>query len=125
VIEYAGAIFLVVGFVVVLKIAGLVEKATRVIDISKHAVAILRDPAMSDDDKESAMQSHAKQLAGLFLLLTLGGVAAIFLPLAVIWVFDRLELLSIDAVLHVALSWPFIIATTVVIILVLVVKRKR
>ena len=124
-IEYAGAIFLVIGFIVVLKIAGLVEKATRVIDISKHAVAILRDPGMSDDDKESAMQSHAKQLAGLFFLLTLGGVAAVFLPLAVIWGFDRLELLSIDAVLQVALSWPFIIATTVVIVLVLLAKRQR
>ena len=124
-IEYAGAIFLVIGFVFILKIAGLVEKSTRVIDISKQAMAVLRNAELDDDAKESAMQSHAKQLVGLFFLITIGGIAAVFLPIAVIWGLDWLELVSIDAVLDVALSWPFITASSILIVLALVIKRKR
>lgn len=124
-IEYAGALFLVIGFVFILKIAGLVEKATRVISISKQAFAVLRDAGMSDDEKEILMQDHAKQLALLFFLLTVGGIAAVFLPFAVIWAFDLAGWISVDAVLAVALSWPFITATSIVIIVAFVVNRKR
>ena len=124
-IEYVGAIFLVIGFIFILRIARLVDKSTRVIGISKQAVAELRDTEMSDDDKESNMQSYAKHLIGLFFLITIGGIAAVFLPIAVIWGLDRLNLVSIDAVLDVAMSWPFVFATTILIILALVVKRAR
>lgn len=124
-IEYAGAIFLVVGFIVILKISRLVEKSTRVIAISKRAVAELRDVELSDDAKESAMQNHAKQLAGLFVLITMGGTAAVLVPIAVIWGLDQLALVSIDAVFNVALSWPFFVGTTVLIVIMLVVNRAR
>ncbi len=124
-IEYAGAIFLVIGFVFVLKVLKLVEKSTRVVNISKQAVAELRDTELSEDAKEAAMQSHAVQLLGLFVLITIGGIAAIFLPLAIVWGLDRLQLVSLDGVLEVAFSWPFIIAATVLIVLAMVIKRKR
>ena len=124
-IEYAGAIFLVVGFIVILKISRLVEKSTRVIDISKQAMTELGNAEMSDDDKEVAMQGHAKKLVGLFFLITLGGIAAVFLPIAVIWGLERFDLVSVDAVLNVALSWPFLVATTVLIFIVLIVKRTQ
>ena len=124
-IEYAGAIFLVIGFIFILKITGLVEKSTRVIGISKQAVAELRNAELSDDAKETAMQTHSKQLAGLFLLITIGGAAAIFAPFAVIWGLERLNLVSVDGVLGVALSWPFIAASTVLIVIALIVNRKR
>jgi hypothetical protein len=125
VIDYAGALFLVIGFIVILKIAGLVERSTRVIAISKQAIAVLRDEGMSDDEKESLMQGHAKQLAGLFFFLTIGGLAAVFLPFALILVFDQAGWLSVDSVVEVALSWPFITATTVVIVIAVIVSRKR
>ena len=150
-IDYAGALFLVIGFIVILKIAGLVERSTRVIAISKQAVAVLV-PHIEEEKrrggqasqaqakilmatvkgdvhdigkKENLMQSHAKQLAGLFFLLTIGGLAAVFLPFALIWAFDQAGLISVDSVLAVALSWPFITVTTVVIIIAIVVSRKR
>jgi hypothetical protein len=125
VIEYAGALFLVVGFIFILKISELVEKSTRVIGISKQAVADLRNSELSEDEKELAMQTHSKRLLGLFFLITIGGVAAVFLPYAIIWGLDTLDLISLDGVMNVALSWPFITATTVVIVVVLVANRKR
>lgn len=124
-IEYAGAIFLVVGFIFILKVAKLVEKSTRVVSISKQAVAELRDAELSEDTKEAAMQSHAVQLLGLFVWITIGGIAAVFLPVLLIWCLDQLQLVSLDAVLEVALSWTFIIAATVLVVLALVINRKR
>lgn len=124
-IQYAGAIFLVLGFIFILKIFRLVEKSTRVINISRQAMTELRNTELSEDDKELAMQSHAKQLAGLFLFIVTGSLAAVFLPFLTIWGLDTLGLLSIDAVMGVALSWPFIIATTVLLVLAFIVSRKR
>ena len=124
-IEYAGAIFLVIGFIIVLKVFKLVEKSTRVIDISRRAVADLRSSELDDDAKESAMQSHAKQLFGIFFRVNMGGIEAVFLPVAVIWELDRLQFVSLDAILRVALSWHFIIATTILISIALVVNRAR
>lgn len=124
-IEYAGAVFLVIGFIFILKILRLVDHSTRVVNISKRAIEDLRSAELDDDAKESAMQSHAKHLFGLFFLITLGGVAAVCLPIGVIWGLDRLQLVSIDAVLGVALSWPFLIVTTALISIVLVFTRAR
>ena len=124
-IHYAGAIFLVVGFIWIFKAFGLVEKSTRVIDISRRAVSDLRDDSLDDDAKESAMQAYAKQLLALFFLITIGGIAAVLLPVAVIWGLDRLQLLSYEAVLGVALSWTFLVATTVLICIAVVIARKR
>lgn len=124
-IHYAGAIFLVVGFIWIFKAFGLVEKSTRVVDISRRAVSDLRDDSLDDDAKESAMQDYAKQLLALFFLITIGGIAAVLLPAAVIWGLDRLQLLSYEAVLGVALSWTFLLATTVLICIAVVIARKR
>ena len=123
--EYAGAIFLVVGFIVVLKLFKLVDKSNCVINISRQAVADLRNTELDDDAKELVMQRHAKQLFGLFFLITIGGIAAVFLPLAIIWGLDRLHIVSLDAILGVALSWPFVIAATVLITVAFFINRAR
>lgn len=124
-IEYAGAIFLVIGFIFILKIFGVVDKSSRVIEISKCAIADLRCAELDDEAKESAMQVHAKHLFQLFFIITIGCIAAIILPLAVIWGLDRMHLVSIDGVLNTALSWPFLIATTALISIALVFTRAR
>jgi hypothetical protein len=61
----------------------------------------------------------------LFFLITLGGFAAVFIPLAVVWGLDRLQLLSLDGALQAALSWQFIAASTVAVGLILFAKRSR
>lgn len=124
-IEFGGALFLVVGFIVIFKVFRLVEHSRRVIGISKAAVTDLRDSGMSDDDKEVAMQAHAKQLFLLFFLVTFGAFAAVFAPLALLWVLDASGWISLDAVLAVALSWPFVLATSVVIVVAILVSRRR
>jgi hypothetical protein len=110
----AGAIFLVVGFVVLVKAFGLLAKCSEVLDLARTSLAVLRNPALDDDSKESALQSNAVKLFLLFLLLTAGAALALVLPTGLIWVLDRLHVVSLRAVLELTLSWQFLLASTVV-----------
>lgn len=124
-IEFGGALFLVIGFIVIFKVFDLVERSRRVIGIARQAVGDLRDSAMSEDDKEVAMQAHAKRLFALFFIITVGAFAAVFAPIALVWAFDALGWVSLDAVLAVALSWPFVLGASVVIVAAIIVQRRR
>jgi hypothetical protein len=123
--DYAAATFLVLGFIAVLKALRVVENSLRAISITNRAVADFRSGELDDDAKESALQAHARHLFVLFFLITVGGLAAVFVPLAVIWVLDRLQLLSLDDVLQATLSWQFILASTAIIAVILFAKRSR
>jgi hypothetical protein len=121
----AGATLLVIGFVVLSKIFGLIQKSTAVIDVAKLALTDLRNPGLDDDAKEIALQRHAKRLFGLFLLLTLGGAAALFLPVGLIWLLEQLGLLSFNAVIDTTLSWEFLLASTLLALAILWIARKH
>jgi hypothetical protein len=110
----AGAIFLVVGFVVLVKVFGLLGKCSEVLDLARTSLAVLRNPSLDDDAKESVLQSNAVKLFSLFLLLTAGAALALMLPTGLIWVLDRLQVVSLRAVLETTLSWQFLLASTVV-----------
>ena len=110
----AGAIFLVVGFVALVKAFGLVRKCGEVLDVARSSLAVLRNPALDDDAKESALQSNAVKLFSLFVLLTAGAALALALPAGLIWVLDVLQVVSLRAVLEVTLSWQFLLASTVI-----------
>ena len=96
----AGAIFLVVGFVALVKAFGLLGKCGEVLDLARTSLAVLRNPSLDDDAKESALQSYAAKLFLLFLLLTAGAALALVLPAGLIWVLDLLHVVSLRAVLE-------------------------
>ena len=108
----AGAIFLVVGFVALVRMFGLIKKCGDVFELVKSSLAVLRNPALDDDAKESALQSHATRLFSLFLFLTLGAALALGLPAGMIWILDVLHVVSLRAVIEVALSWQFLLGST-------------
>lgn len=110
---WLGGLILVVGFLAFLRLFGLVEKSQRVMGIAGAAMAVVRNPALSDRDKETAMQAHARQLFGLFGWLSLGGGLAVLVPLGVVWLLERVGLMSLTAVIDTTLSPLFIIVTVV------------
>jgi len=110
----AGAIFLVVGFVTLVRIFGLVGKCGEVFDVARASLAVMRNPPLEDAHKERALQSHAARLFSLFLLLTAGVGLALALPAGMIWILDALEVVSLRAVLDVTLSWQFLLGSTLV-----------
>ena len=122
---YLGAAILVIGFVVCLKLFGLVERANSVFALSRESMAVLKNADMDDDAKEAAMQSHAKKLFGLFFTLTLGCVLALALPAGIVWLLDLAGVMSFDAVIEFTISWEFLLATTALLVLVVAVKGRK
>ena len=110
----AGAIFLVVGFVALIRIFGLVRKCGEVLDLARASLAVMRNPSLDDAHKERELQSHATRLFSLFVLLTAGAGLALALPAGMIWILDALEVVSLRAVLDVTLSWQFLLGSTLV-----------
>ena len=121
----AGACLLVVGFLVLFKLFGLAEKSLEAIQIANRALADIRSSELDDYAKEKALQGYAKRLFSLFFILTLSGLAALLIPAALVWLLDKLDLLVFDAVLETALSWPFLIISSITIVLLFRLLRRQ
>lgn len=115
-IEFVGAVFLVIGFIIFMKFFSLVEKSSEVVTISKSAVKIVQNKNLADHQKEIAMQKHAKELMSLFFLITVGSIFALIIPFSFIWFLELVGLLRVDDVIQTTLSLEFIIATLIITI---------
>ena len=122
---FVGVTILVAGFVVLVRIFGLVEKSGEVFKISKLALSDIQNPGLDDDAKEVALQQHAKRLFSLFFLLTVGGAAALALPAGLLFLLEKMDLLSLNAVMTVTLSWEFLLASSVLIIAIILGAKKQ
>lgn len=121
---YVGVVILVAGFVVLIRIFGLVEKSSEVFHISKLALSDMQNPDFDDDAKEVALQQHAKRLFSLFFLLTIGGAAALALPAGLLFLLEKMGLLSLSNVMAVTLSWEFLLVSSVLIIAIILLAKK-
>lgn len=122
---WIGAAVLVSGFVLLLQKFGLVKRSRDVVAASRRSFDVLRDPSLSDEAKETALQKEAKWLLVSFVVLTLGGAAAFLIPLGVIWAGGRIGWVSLESVLDVTISPPFLILSGVLIVAVFVFSRKQ
>jgi hypothetical protein len=122
---FAAAIFVVVGFLVLLDRLGLVERSARIIAASTRALSQLADPALDDAAKEAAMRRHAVAIAGQSLALIGAALVALTAPLAPIWGLDLAGLVSLRAVFDALLSWWLILGGTAALVGVLAVRRHR
>ncbi len=122
---YFGASILVIGFILCMKLFGLVEKANKVLILSQDSMAVLRNTDMEDAAKETAMQTNALKLFGLFFTLTLGCAAALGLPIALVWLLSLADIMPFDSVIIFTLSWKFLLASTLLISLAMLLGGKR
>ena len=121
---WMAAIILVGGFILLLKPLRVIDTARTVMTLSRQVMAILGDKTVSDLEKEKAMQRHTLQFLRCFALITLGGAAALLLPLALVWGLDLAGLVSLDETLRITMSWPFLLGATVVGVAVLVMQSR-
>jgi len=120
-----GAAFLVVGFVALARVCALVERSKRVVVLAKQSLQSISNPDLDDDAREKALQRYAKELFFLFFAISLGSLTALGLPAGVVWLLDRAGLMSFESVVTVALSWRFLLSTTLIFTIFLAVYRKR
>ncbi len=118
-----GGIVLVVGFVVFLKLFGVVERSRKVIETSKSSMGIINDRNLDDYQKESALQQHAKELLLQFLLILAGSAAAFFISYGIIWLMELSDLVKVDEVIELTLSLKFIASIVIIFLVYHVLKR--
>lgn len=121
-ISWLAAAFLVVGFIAIAAWLGLVTMSGRVVALSRHSLAILRDAQLSDDAKEAATRQNALEFFRLAFALALGGAAAVSAPLGVLWLLDRLGVVSLAAACDVAVSPAFLAASGLLAVLALAIS---
>lgn len=106
---WLSAIFLVVGFIIVSKLVGLIEKCKQVFAISREAATILGDSSMDELEQERAIQQRALHLLRLFCVVTILSALAVLSPLLIVYGASLLGLVSLEQVIELTLSWRFII----------------
>jgi hypothetical protein len=112
-------------FFALLQLLGVVGEARRAIAASRDAMNTLNNASISDDEKERAAQAASLRLFGHFLQIALRSAAALAAPTLALYAADRAGLISFNDVMTAMMSWPFIVSTCVVAMLVLAFMRRR
>ena len=111
---WAGAVFLVVGFLAIAGWTRLPERAVEVVRIGRSAIADLRDPRLDDDAKERTMRSASRRLLLAFVVISACAALALGVPAGVVAAAGHAGWLDFDAVVAATLSWPFLLGATLV-----------
>lgn len=106
---FSAAVLLLGGVITLLWAFGLVPRAWQAVRASRSAFEVLRDPALGDDRKESLLQGYSRALLSSFLELSIRGAAAIAIPVGLLWALEWVGVVSLEAVLALTLSWPFLL----------------
>lgn len=121
---YAAAVFVIIGFAVILSRLGLVEIAAEVGRIAQQSLAVIRNNQLSDAHKEAAMQANALALFSRFARLTGGLAAALLAPVALVWGLAFTGLYAFDQVIAVSLTWPFLLGGVAAFFAVLLLRKR-
>ena len=103
-----GEIVLIVGFMILMKIFGLVGRTKKVTVVAKSALDVIRDSNLDDRQKEAATQKMAKELFSLFFLIAGASRLALAVPLGLVWIMELADLLTVSEVIGATLTLQFI-----------------
>lgn len=112
--NFVFALVVVVGFAVTIEYLDLPERARTAGQWSSDALAVLRDGAMSDREKEEVLQRQARRLFGLLRILVGGSVLALGGPLAAVWLLEQVGVGSFWGTLAMLERVDFLVGVTVV-----------
>lgn len=119
------AVIVILGFFFFLKLFGIVEKSTKVVEISKSSFSVIRNPDLDDRQKEAQTQAFAKELFSLFFFITIGSMLAIALPFALIWLMEFVNLVKVEDVIETTLSIECILVTVCISVLYFWLLHKK
>lgn len=102
------AVLLVIGVLVLLHRFGLMELSREAIRLSRQSFDVVRNPMLTDDAKQSALQHNAKRLFRLAFVMIVAGAAALGIPTTLLWLADGLNIVSWSATVAASLHPAFI-----------------
>jgi hypothetical protein len=110
---FIGALLLVAGVIALMRMSGLFPRALQAVRLSRGAFDVINDPQLSDKSKESLLQKYSLSLLSSFLDLLIRGAGSIAIPVALLWLLEFAGVLSLEAVLDLTLSWPFLLGSAI------------
>lgn len=122
-LELIASVFFVAAFAVMADRLGLPEKSGNVIAVTRHSLSVVLDSELREHEKEAELRKAARQLFRLSGSIALSGLLSLLPPLGVLWVCDRLGLVSLSAVHQTILSPMFLICGGVLSLLFLGWRR--
>jgi hypothetical protein len=106
---FLAAVLLVGGVMALVKLFGLLPRAWQTVHTSRRALAVINDPELGDDRKETLLQGYSLALLRAFLDLLIRGAGSLAIPIGLLWTLERAGVLSLKAALDLTLSWPFLL----------------
>ncbi len=108
-----GITILVAGFAVILERVQLIAFTRRVISLGRASLQTIKDPSLSDADKERTIQANTIAMFRLLGILLAGMALAVLVPLLFVWVLSQLGWVSLASVLTALTRWDVIAAVSV------------
>ncbi len=120
-----GELVVIFGFIIFIKLFGLVRRTSRVAEVAKSVLAVIRDPSLEDHQKEMATQQYAKELFYLFFVIVAASLTALAIPLGIVWIMELANLLTVAEVIAGTLTLEFIGIAVVLSVILFLLSKKR
>jgi len=115
-VTYVAAVLAAACFGLALRWLGVVAVARRVVATSREAAECIRDPALSDLEKEKMVQGASLSLMRGFLSILARGVGAFGLAALLLLALDAVGAARAADVTHWLATWQGIVVTSVVML---------
>lgn len=110
-------------FIVGIRVTGIVPRVRSVLAVSHTAVSVIKSTDMHDDEKEAAIQKAAISMIGAFVSILVRVTVICLVPVAFVMLFAWLGLYSIEEAIRASTNVYFVTASTVAMIVALVLMR--
>jgi len=124
-INWIGAGILVLFFIGCLYLTRLVPLVKQAVGLARQAGDLLSDPDLDDLSKGKQLRSLALSLFGKLFLILLGNAVCFTFPVMCVWGLEKAGVLRLNNVLKLTLSWPFIVAITLLSLLIWLGRRGK
>lgn len=109
----AGAVFLILSFLILARILDIPARAAEVVARGRRALAELKDPGLSDRQKERTVRAHALRLLLLFFLITGSAAVSLGVPVAVLALLELSGLVELESVFRTTMSFEILAGAVV------------
>ncbi len=119
------AILSIAGFLAGFHYAGVLPAATRALATAQAATGVMRDPALDDLAKETAVRKAGLSLLGSFAAIVSRSLAALLAAFAPILLADVAGLAGMETTLAFLARWDVIVIASAAMIAGWLVMRRR
>jgi hypothetical protein len=100
-----------------IRLTGLVAQARTIMSDSRHAFEVMRAPNLSEDEKEHALQRASLRMFADLGMVLLQTTAVLAVPVLFVLAWTMVGHPTLAEIEAAAMSWPFILGTTAVMLL--------